>query len=737
MELVVNYKTKNKIKKMHTTTTTNTTKKERNREQRYLNKVYTRELEKHQEDIKLEYGFLANPNLCARDNFNLYLQSLSTNELQALGCLNRSCHNLCKEQTLPPATIRVLGLNLKFGLCLQPAPQDGSDIDFQRLRNDIRTKFHFLSTENDTNLDDWNPKLHIPSTWKPPAASEQVETALSNFENAIKLAITTNPKQEAFSPNLTRHEQRLLKNLRDNKDVIILPTDKNLGPAAMDTADYVQQVLQEHLLTTNYEIIHETTALRRMTLAAQDMWEIFSDLHETGRLEDQEATFLQRSFQMKQRGQFRMAHFYGTPKVHKNPIKLRPVVSKCGTELEVMSKYLDSILQRIVKYAHRQRKADPTNPTPILPSYLKDSWELLDDVKQLPILPPDARLISIDAVGMYVNIDTDTAIDVIGSWYDKHWETFNKMGLPNTDFILRGLILVMKNCIFQFDDLFCHQQNGTAMGTSVACMYATIFMGAYEEDYIHPNLNNHGIFYYRRFIDDGFAVIRDQDDNVTNFMNLVNTLGPEGKRLQWTTSGPKMALEFLDLRLQISAGKIISSSYSKEMNLHLYLPAHSAHPASNIAGMIYGKLRTFWLQNTSPDDYIKFTRAFYDYMHQRGHTQESLNKLFMTAAKKLQIEAHRTRTPNATERRAFLHVRYHPYQTPRDEIQRIFQDTLATTLKTAHHEHDKCARLGIQRMVIAQSRAPNLRDKVCRSTLDLPTGIRASDMLQAIANEHG
>ncbi len=84
------------------------------------------------------------------------------------------------------------------------------------------------------------------------------------------------------------------------------------------------------------------------------------------------------------------------------------------------------------------------------------------------------------------------------------------------------------------------------MGTTFSCMYATIFMGAYEEEHIHPHLEDYGLIYYRQFIDDGFAGIHHNGDNVARFMNLVNTLGQEGKRLKWTTPGPQKKLEFLD-----------------------------------------------------------------------------------------------------------------------------------------------------------------------------------------------
>jgi hypothetical protein len=47
--------------------------------------------------------------------------------------------------------------------------------------------------------------------------------------------------------------------------------------------------------------------------------------------------------------------------------------------------------------------------------------------------------------------------------------------------ILEALELVMRNNIFQFDNTFWMQLTGTAMGTSVACVYAAIYYSYHKE----------------------------------------------------------------------------------------------------------------------------------------------------------------------------------------------------------------------------------------------------------------
>jgi hypothetical protein len=44
----------------------------------------------------------------------------------------------------------------------------------------------------------------------------------------------------------------------------------------------------------------------------------------------------------------KIAPFRATAKVHKNPVKLRPMVAKCGTAIEALSKWLDCEMQKLV-----------------------------------------------------------------------------------------------------------------------------------------------------------------------------------------------------------------------------------------------------------------------------------------------------------------------------------------------------------------------------------------------------
>jgi type II secretory pathway component PulJ len=55
----------------------------------------------------------------------------------------------------------------------------------------------------------------------------------------------------------------VLHQLKNNKHIIIKLSDKNLGPV-LDTASYVHQVLEEHLLSSDYRQLTKAEAQNSM-----------------------------------------------------------------------------------------------------------------------------------------------------------------------------------------------------------------------------------------------------------------------------------------------------------------------------------------------------------------------------------------------------------------------------------------------------------------------------------------
>ena len=148
------------------------------------------------------------------------------------------------------------------------------------------------------------------------------------------------------------------------------------------------------------------------------------------------------------------------------------------------SKWLDYWLQKVKRH---------------VPTHVKDSQQVLDELASL-VLPPNTKIFVTDADAMYNNnnIDTDHALHVITWWLTN----LNSRGLLPSDFHLEAvreaMELVLRNNIFEYGDLCFIQLLGTAMGTSAAVMWATLYY-AYHE--VHTILPKYGdcLLYFKCF----------------------------------------------------------------------------------------------------------------------------------------------------------------------------------------------------------------------------------------------
>ena len=87
---------------------------------------------------------------------------------------------------------------------------------------------------------------------------------------------------------------------------------------------------------------------------------------------------------------------------------------------------------------------------------------------------------------MYNNIDTEHTICEIEAWL---LEISSIPNFPNNfplNAVIAAMKIIMRNNHFEFGDLNFLQLPGTAMGTSSACMWATIYYGIHENRKLLP-----------------------------------------------------------------------------------------------------------------------------------------------------------------------------------------------------------------------------------------------------------
>jgi hypothetical protein len=136
-----------------------------------------------------------------------------------------------------------------------------------------------------------------------------------------------------------------------------------------------------------------------------------------------------------------------------------------------------------------------------------------------------------------------------------------------------------------------------------------------------------------------------------------------------------------------------------------------------LKSLIYGNLRRYWLQNTCVEDYITVAKQFANRLTARGYDSQKINNLFLQAAKKLDDLTTTTKKQNSSnDDTIYLHWTWHPRDISKRKLRLIFNSTLKE-------------KSGFNNLIIAYSRAKNLRDSLTKTTLSEPEGKKASNFL--------
>lgn len=242
--------------------------------------------------------------------------------------------------------------------------------------------------------------------------------------------------------------------------------------------------------------------------------------------------------------------------------------------------------------------------------------------------------------------------------------------------------LVMCNNVFTFGDLHFLQLVGTAMGTSSACMWATIYFSIHEMNTLIPRYQ-HCLPTFNRFIDDIFGVWTGTAAEFEQFKVDTDDFGI----LTWDFEEPTTSVNFLDLTITINhRRRITTKTYQKALNLYQYIPPMSAHPPNMIKGIIYSLMRSYYRQNTLTSDYHNIAVKLFERHVARGWDRALIKSLILEADQRIK-STPAPQLPPATAAitlpgrpsevvdTLYLHWQYHPNDISRRELRTIYETT--------------------------------------------------------------
>ena len=381
--------------------------------------------------------------------------------------------------------------------------------------------------------------------------------------------------------------------LRSQKEkFVVIPTDKNQGPAVMLKSKYLDW-MNSHLNNNEYYSKMEDSCeliVKTKLLSFMEKWKV--DLRVVTK-RDVSDSLLEAN----------MGKFFGLPKIHKSgyPIDapaLRPIISTKGSCLHKLSKMLHKILW---PYAKKCK------------SFVKDSKHIADLLGELEMDEPSS-IITLDIENLYMNINTNNVMMIMERILDTNKEK---------DMILDGLRLILFNGYFKFDKKIYLQTKGIPMGHPVAPAIATIYLGFFENT-ILSRFNDY-IYMYKRYLDDILVIFSKEEKEFNLFLDKISSI--EG--MKWNVTSKDLdKTPFLDLLIVKRGIQYTYKTYDKPLNLYAYPKAYSGCPKNLQRGFIIGLLTRYEWQNPKEEDFKIMQRKLYSRLRNRGYEKSFIINIF-------------------------------------------------------------------------------------------------------------
>ncbi len=472
------------------------------------------------------------------------------------------------------------------------------------------------------------PKIAANSFFPQASPELPILDKLSSHFNTLLESIDSIDPKKILPP---AHHQLVLSSLTSLKsrtDLVFKPADKNLGITVL-TYDHYRNLVLEHLLdTATYQPLPDDFADSNIKPAQQlHVKRAYARLRKvlythkklyvstfgttTSNQNTTENSHLNLSklatslLQLSSSDLLRPAgKFYILPKLHKPKLSSRPIASCINTLTYHASKYLDNILQPIMKS---------------LSTVCLSTWEALVKVDQLHSIPTTACIVTADVKNLYPSIPINFGLTCTREILSNH-PLINPADLH---FILDLLRWVLENNYIAFENRTYLQISGTAMGTPVAVSYANIVLHCIERKCLSPV--SRSTLLYLRYIDDLFIVF----SSVEVGEHFITSFNSTNSSIQLDAVNIGKDGIFLDMEFALSAqGYISVKSYQKPTNKYLYLPPTSAHRVHIYENFIRNELIRYRLLNSSIIDFLRMAETFKERLKRRGYSEEFLMPIF-------------------------------------------------------------------------------------------------------------
>lgn len=393
--------------------------------------------------------------------------------------------------------------------------------------------------------------------------------------------------------------------------LLVTETDKNMGTAVIKVKHY-------HQLTM--DLLNDPETFTGIPTPAKEFGQ--SILQKELTLFQQQHPFAKKWYMPEKDQMDKLAEFRILPKVHKSPVKGRPITMSHDCITTRASKVLTRVLVRIAEKITRQRVTWMVNNSQearkkILHAVaqLKDNLVMKTfDVNDLYTRIPRSRLKEILICTFLENMESDEKVhfyfkgDRPGSFPKKiSRREFNEL----LDFQLEFTYTHYRDNVYK-------QKEGIPMGANAAPLMANLFLDAFEFGFHQKQPDVYGV----RYLDDLWIAYDGtrQAGHVNPGKDIY-----EGMLTVNEVPATQAGLVYLDILIRKDAdGQVYTDLYHKPGNAFAYPHAYSNIPRGVKIGVTIGELKRILRLVSRPEDIKYRIWTFILRMEQRGYRRREL-----------------------------------------------------------------------------------------------------------------
>lgn len=446
------------------------------------------------------------------------------------------------------------------------------------------------------------------SNWIPP--DDKLDAATHTLINEIIKNTNTfikkhNPSKQTSIrlrtiSNLSKGESNGIRELKNNKQIIIKPSDKGGGIVIMNRVNYIIEA-ESQLNDTKYYNRIEKPIYEENRKSIDN---IVLKMKKEGFLNNKQYKYLTGPDSVDNRT------FYVLPKIHKpqaswpQPGKMpagRPIISDVNSETYRISEYIDS---KINPLACRHT------------SYVKNTYDFIDKLKKINI-DEDVLLVTGDVTSLYTNMNLDRTIDCV----KKAFLDYPDASRPDR-YIVDLLTVALKFNDFNFNSKYFLQTTGTAMGKRFSPALANLYLLEFDNAAMKGFSVKPRCFY--RYLDDIFFLWpASQAHMLKQYEAFLNSIITD---IKITLNHNSAQINFLDVTVFIKNRTIGTKTYFKETDTHQLLHKTSHHPPHTFKGLIKAQLIRYKRLSTHKSDYLHTCNILFHHLKRRGYTYAELRR---------------------------------------------------------------------------------------------------------------